>query len=47
MLLNLDKCKIMYLSYNNNCVNYEMDGKSLMVEKERDLRAIVQKNLSI
>jgi len=42
MLFNIDKCKVMLLGFNNPCVDYITNRKSLKsVTEEKDLGVIV------
>jgi len=42
MLLNVEKCKVMHLWYNNPKVNYVMDATQLqVVSKEKELEITV------
>ena len=46
MLLNLDKCKVMHLGYNNPHVDYFMDATQMQeVHEEKDLGVIVSDDL--
>ena len=48
MVFNADKCKVLLFGHNNGQVDYVMDGNILeSVEEERDLRAIIQRNLKV
>jgi len=45
-MLNIEKCKVMHLGYNNSQVQYVMDGEQLQcVTEERDLGVIVSEHL--
>jgi len=46
MLFNIDKCKVLYLGYNNPKVHYTMETTQLQgVHEERDLGIIVSADL--
>ena len=45
MLFNIEKCKVMHLGFNNPCIDYIMNGKSLKsVTEEKDLGVIVSED---
>jgi len=45
-LLNVDKCKVMHMGYNNTCTEYFLNGTKLeSISEEKDIGVIVSDDL--